>query len=68
MVKSEELKRLMRKKGTDSRRLSKKVGISESLFSQKLNNYSSFNLDQAQIIKEQLGMSVKNFIDIFFAE
>ena len=67
MIQTESLQKIMAKNNITARILAEKLGMSESLFSKKINNESPMTLTQAKNICDLLGIPSKKMQVIFFA-
>ena len=63
-----ELKNLIRRKNMSYRRLASAIGISTDAINNKLNGYTSFNLNEAEKIIEILGISSEEINRYFFGK
>lgn len=68
MVDKTFLQKIMRKQGLSAHSVAARIGLSDSLFSMKLNGLSPFTINQAHAIKEILDLSDDLLLNIFFSD
>ncbi|MTN81029.1 helix-turn-helix domain-containing protein [Turicibacter sanguinis] len=66
MVNSAKIKGRLIELGLTQKEVSRKLGLAQPTFNQKLNNIRVFDLEEAEKLQEILNIPDEQFIDYFF--
>lgn len=68
MVNAKELKFAIRRKGITQEELAKRTNMDPATLNKKINNKSTFTVDEAQKVANELELGCETLISIFFAQ